>query len=279
MNRVSKISTYLALVVLVALLHLNAKTDLVRSLINLEASSQEAFIAPTTNVVRVAFLNHQTMAADTVWVTAITNHGGLWIKSRKNTEIINNANVIADLDPLFYDNYILWSSILTGTYNPSETLLIDTSLFLERAMQEFPTDPGLPNTGALMFIRGEYGADVPRRQRETILAIGFAERAADLDHEQTGTGMLNYLNSRMAKLQGRRIGLSTDIESKLALLAQISVPDVAENLRYELTARGCPNECANDALLNVSKSIDDVKQDDKYGFLPTDMWLLLRATP
>ncbi|MFB6350213.1 MAG: hypothetical protein ABEK29_00265 [Bradymonadaceae bacterium] len=136
---------------------------------------------PDADLLRAVFLNFETLSADLAWIWSVVYWGRQKAQNNPPKYLRENAHIIADLDPQFYPIYTWFdTTYLRSRHSPSHQEVETVNAFLERGMEQFPTEYRLPYMAGMNYIgHAPYRSD-KQYVKELSKGIDYLKRASRL---------------------------------------------------------------------------------------------------
>ncbi|GEM_PF-4375108 len=252
-----------------------------------QSGAEVQWKAPSEGVLRSGLLNFDGLAADLTWIGAVAYLGELKIGGGKPRHLHSYAETIAGLDPRFKPVYNWYATAYLNThYPPTLQKIRKANAFLDRGMEEFPTDYELPMSAGMNYIG--YPDHLSKKERLVGYqeAIDYLSKAARLEGSPPHLPFtIAWLNQRVRQLreevEGERVDISEaeQRQQRIDFFREMYFLVEDEGTR-ERIRRNLENMGAEEALLQRTQEYTQTlrrRQLETNAYLPTDLWIAVNA--
>ncbi len=279
-HRAVRLGVRAGFVLLLTLSALFSNLQFQSAIYRLPTPSRTPLKLPKSEILQAASLNYGTFAADIAWVATIVDYGESRRDRNRPKHLLNNAHVIADLDPQFRRLYDWFPAVaLARTYRATESDLAEINDFIDRGIHVFPQDGYLPFAAAMNYIGHSAHGSKARRLRESDKAIAYLEDAMQLPGSPSNAPfVLSWFLDRKRKLMGEDEISEADRVREIRYLSRalLSISDRSTRRRIarRLRQMGAGNSIAESAR-QLENEFEAAKESSEFGFLPDDLWVAI----
>jgi hypothetical protein len=236
----------------------------------------------TAPVMRAAFLNYETLAADLSFIGALTYYGERLRTHREPKYLYDRAKRTVRLDDRFYHVYE-W---FPASYLNSRTLVSTedierTNRFLDRGIERFPSRYELPYMAGMNYVGYSADASRERRIRELERAIDYLERASMLEGSPAVLPMtVAWMYRRKRQLASekredaaqRPAGLDADERDFYATMYLLAEDEsTRQAIRAKLERSGGSAEAILERARRLERHFRRA-HERRWTFVPPDLW-------
>ncbi len=187
------------------------------------------------DLMRAAFLNYETFAADVGWVALVVNYGAGHLAVVKFENLENNGEVVRALDPRFFRLYEWFPAVyLNRVYPVTFERAEYVTNFLQPGFEAFPNDGRLPFHAAMSYIgiQNPVG-EGPQRRYERVIELA---QLSALRGDPDAAGVLPFYRARLEGSPAE--SHAAEAEFLLKLFARAESAREREQISEQLKALG-----------------------------------------
>ncbi len=246
------------------------------------------YLLPTSDVIAASTLNHNTAAADMVWLSGVQSVGASYVAKRAPRDVTRYAETITELDPYFSKVYTWHSAAriaLAG--NPQLEDIEAANEFLKMGMRYFPDDWRLPYEVTANYIGFPYMSHLDREKRMEQVkdARDHAIKGSMIEGAPEVMGLLaSSFQRKYARMQ-RGHGENEEVEVELSdedieMLSRLYLSTESEHVRslveYRLEQDGSTDQVAEQAR-EFRREFDRHWSASRLNYLPASLFIQVDA--
>jgi len=243
----------------------------------------ESLRLPSSGAMTALFAGFETMAADVAWIACAVHYGPMDASDPRPRRIHDNAQVVVELDPYFYDVYGWYSGFTGQTLDPVSLADVEkVNGLLDRGIENFPDDFWLPFDAGMNYLGGVDYENPAEKLRAYECAIEFLEQAS-----RRGGGP-EYVPLTVAHLHEEVLQLRENVEAdsereSTASYEQQHADFLAEmyylvddpGVRNSLEAELKETQAGREALQELGREYADRlrrRHSESFAYLPAPVW-------